>query len=238
MSSCDKGNGIVRENAKRLLCKSNFTHIFVLLIFLYLVFTSFLNIQNKPFDLFYLEMLWHWTLVIQSNLSMFTFEWNENNSIFVCCVCPGAQSDSELASHHPSEVSLDHGYKSDSEVYTEHSKTRIPRSATDVDVASSGWLVVSAHTQTHTHILTYVHNTCMLSSETYIVYARHYARHWNILSQVCSLSYINQFATLTFNINVIWIKHLNIESIYMIVFLVKKIHRLVKMTWRQVRPLH
>uniref|UniRef100_A0A3P8NWB0 Golgi-specific brefeldin A-resistance guanine nucleotide exchange factor 1 n=1 Tax=Astatotilapia calliptera TaxID=8154 RepID=A0A3P8NWB0_ASTCA len=54
----------------------------------------------------------------------------------------GAQSDSELSSHHPSEVSLDRGYTSDSEVYTEHSKTRIPRSATDVDVASSGWLVV------------------------------------------------------------------------------------------------
>ncbi|XP_030581076.1 Golgi-specific brefeldin A-resistance guanine nucleotide exchange factor 1 isoform X2 [Archocentrus centrarchus] len=54
----------------------------------------------------------------------------------------GAQSDSELSSHHPSEVSLDRGYTSDSEVYTEHSKTRIPRSATDVDVVSSGWLVV------------------------------------------------------------------------------------------------
>ncbi|XP_061646652.1 Golgi-specific brefeldin A-resistance guanine nucleotide exchange factor 1 isoform X5 [Phyllopteryx taeniolatus] len=54
----------------------------------------------------------------------------------------GAQSDSELPSHHPSEVSLDRGYTSDSEVYTEHSKTRIPRSTTDVDVASSGWLVV------------------------------------------------------------------------------------------------
>lgn len=60
----------------------------------------------------------------------------------------GAQSDSELSSHHPSEVSLDRGYTSDSEVYTEHSKTRIPRSATDVDVASSGWLVVSTHTHT------------------------------------------------------------------------------------------
>ncbi|XP_028278428.1 Golgi-specific brefeldin A-resistance guanine nucleotide exchange factor 1 isoform X3 [Parambassis ranga] len=54
----------------------------------------------------------------------------------------GAQSDSELSSHHPSEVSLDRGYTSDSEVYTDHSKTRIPRSTTDVDVASSGWLVV------------------------------------------------------------------------------------------------
>ncbi|XP_057703518.1 Golgi-specific brefeldin A-resistance guanine nucleotide exchange factor 1 isoform X3 [Corythoichthys intestinalis] len=54
----------------------------------------------------------------------------------------GAQSDSELPSHHSSEVSLDRGYTSDSEVYTEHSKARIPRSTTDVDVASSGWLVV------------------------------------------------------------------------------------------------
>ncbi|XP_042357717.1 Golgi-specific brefeldin A-resistance guanine nucleotide exchange factor 1 isoform X1 [Plectropomus leopardus] len=54
----------------------------------------------------------------------------------------GAQSDSELQSHHLSEVSSDRGYTSDSGVYTEHSKTRIPRSATDVDVASSGWLVV------------------------------------------------------------------------------------------------
>ncbi|XP_070398322.1 Golgi-specific brefeldin A-resistance guanine nucleotide exchange factor 1 isoform X4 [Nothobranchius furzeri] len=54
----------------------------------------------------------------------------------------GAQSDSELTSHHSSEVSLDRGYTSDSEVYTDHSKTRIPRSTTEVDVASSGWLVV------------------------------------------------------------------------------------------------
>ncbi|XP_034407334.1 Golgi-specific brefeldin A-resistance guanine nucleotide exchange factor 1 isoform X2 [Cyclopterus lumpus] len=54
----------------------------------------------------------------------------------------GALSDSELPSHHVSEVSLDRGYTSDSEIYTEHSKTRIPRSTTDVDVASSGWLVV------------------------------------------------------------------------------------------------
>lgn len=51
----------------------------------------------------------------------------------------GAQSDSELSSYHHSEVSLDRGYTSDSEVYTEHGKSRIPRSATDVDV---GWLVV------------------------------------------------------------------------------------------------
>lgn len=63
---------------------------------------------------------------------------------------PGAQSDSELSSHHPSEVTLDRGYTSDSEVYTEHSKTRIPRSTTDVDVASSGWLVVSGNKHTHT----------------------------------------------------------------------------------------
>ncbi|KAM3843001.1 Golgi-specific brefeldin A-resistance guanine nucleotide exchange factor 1-like, partial [Diretmus argenteus] len=54
----------------------------------------------------------------------------------------GAQSDSELSSHHPSEVSRERGYTSDSEVYTEHSKYRMPRSTTDVDVASSGWLVV------------------------------------------------------------------------------------------------
>ncbi|XP_041737475.2 Golgi-specific brefeldin A-resistance guanine nucleotide exchange factor 1 isoform X2 [Coregonus clupeaformis] len=54
----------------------------------------------------------------------------------------GAQSDSELSFHHPSEVSLDRGYTSDSEVYTEHGKSRMPRSVTDVDVASSGWLVV------------------------------------------------------------------------------------------------
>ncbi|XP_055026813.2 Golgi-specific brefeldin A-resistance guanine nucleotide exchange factor 1 isoform X5 [Misgurnus anguillicaudatus] len=51
----------------------------------------------------------------------------------------GAQSDSELSSYHHSEVSLDRGYTSDSEVYTEHGKSRLPRSATDVDV---GWLVV------------------------------------------------------------------------------------------------
>ncbi|XP_052429424.1 Golgi-specific brefeldin A-resistance guanine nucleotide exchange factor 1 isoform X1 [Carassius gibelio] len=51
----------------------------------------------------------------------------------------GAQSDSELSSYHQSEISLDRGYTSDSEVYTEHGKSRIPRSATDVDV---GWLVV------------------------------------------------------------------------------------------------
>ncbi|XP_043112046.1 Golgi-specific brefeldin A-resistance guanine nucleotide exchange factor 1 [Puntigrus tetrazona] len=51
----------------------------------------------------------------------------------------GAQSDSELSSYHQSEVSLDRGYTSDSEVYTEHGKSRLPRSATDVDV---GWLVV------------------------------------------------------------------------------------------------
>uniref|UniRef100_A0A8C2E3F8 Golgi-specific brefeldin A-resistance guanine nucleotide exchange factor 1 n=1 Tax=Cyprinus carpio TaxID=7962 RepID=A0A8C2E3F8_CYPCA len=44
----------------------------------------------------------------------------------------GAQSDSELSSYHQSEVSLDRGYTSDSEVYTEHGTT-------DVDV---GWLVV------------------------------------------------------------------------------------------------
>lgn len=58
---------------------------------------------------------------------------------------PGAQSDSEL-SPHVSEVNVDRGYTSDSEVYAEHSKARIPRSTTDVDVASSGWLVVSTLT--------------------------------------------------------------------------------------------
>ncbi|KAG8435109.1 hypothetical protein GDO86_013165 [Hymenochirus boettgeri] len=55
----------------------------------------------------------------------------------------GAQSDSEISSHHPSDVSLDRGYTSDSEVYTEHSKqTKMHRSVTDVDMANSGWLVV------------------------------------------------------------------------------------------------
>ncbi|KAK5617386.1 G-box binding factor [Crenichthys baileyi] len=54
----------------------------------------------------------------------------------------GAQSDSELSSHRSNEVTLDRGYTSDSEVYTEHSKTRIPRSTTDVDESSSGWLMV------------------------------------------------------------------------------------------------
>uniref|UniRef100_A0A4W3GV18 Golgi-specific brefeldin A-resistance guanine nucleotide exchange factor 1 n=1 Tax=Callorhinchus milii TaxID=7868 RepID=A0A4W3GV18_CALMI len=55
----------------------------------------------------------------------------------------GAQSDSEIASYHPSEISLDRGYTSDSEVYAEHGKqTKMHRSVTDVDVASSGWLVV------------------------------------------------------------------------------------------------
>lgn len=55
----------------------------------------------------------------------------------------GAQSDSEISSYHQCEVTLDRGYTSDSEVYTEHGKSRIPRSATDVDV---GWLVVSPNT--------------------------------------------------------------------------------------------
>ncbi|XP_062374882.1 Golgi-specific brefeldin A-resistance guanine nucleotide exchange factor 1 isoform X2 [Sardina pilchardus] len=55
----------------------------------------------------------------------------------------GAQSDSEVSSHHPSEVSVDRGYTSDSELYNEqHAKSRMPRSTTDVDVATSGWLVV------------------------------------------------------------------------------------------------
>ncbi|XP_067828505.1 Golgi-specific brefeldin A-resistance guanine nucleotide exchange factor 1 isoform X2 [Heptranchias perlo] len=55
----------------------------------------------------------------------------------------GAQSDSEIASYHPSEVNSDRGYTSDSEVYTEHGKqTKMHRSVTDVDMANSGWLVV------------------------------------------------------------------------------------------------
>ncbi|MGH0126606.1 UNVERIFIED_CONTAM: hypothetical protein FKN15_035567 [Acipenser sinensis] len=57
----------------------------------------------------------------------------------------GAQSDSELSSSHLSEVSLDRGYTSDSEIYAEHGKqSRMHRSVTDVDVASSGWLVICA----------------------------------------------------------------------------------------------
>ncbi|KAF4090294.1 hypothetical protein AMELA_G00050380 [Ameiurus melas] len=51
----------------------------------------------------------------------------------------GAQSDSEVSSYHQSEVTLDRGYTSDSEVYTEHNKPRLSRSATEVEV---GWLVV------------------------------------------------------------------------------------------------
>ncbi|CAL8298087.1 unnamed protein product [Merluccius merluccius] len=54
----------------------------------------------------------------------------------------GAQSDSELSSHQPSDASRDRDYTSDSEVYTSHGRARMPRSITDVDVASSGWLVV------------------------------------------------------------------------------------------------
>ncbi|XP_074855931.1 Golgi-specific brefeldin A-resistance guanine nucleotide exchange factor 1 isoform X12 [Carettochelys insculpta] len=56
----------------------------------------------------------------------------------------GAQSDSELSSsYHLSDVSLDRGYTSDSEVYAEHSKQgKLHRSVTDVDVVNSGWLVV------------------------------------------------------------------------------------------------
>lgn len=72
----------------------------------------------------------------------------------LCSPSPGAQSDSELSPHHVSEVNVDRGYTSDSEVYTEHSKARIPRSTTDVDVASSGWLVVSAHAHTCTRTCT------------------------------------------------------------------------------------
>lgn len=42
-------------------------------------------------------------------------------------------------------MSLDRGYTSDSEVYTDHGKTgKMHRSVTDVDVMNSGWLVVSS----------------------------------------------------------------------------------------------
>ncbi|KAM6105120.1 LOW QUALITY PROTEIN: Golgi-specific brefeldin A-resistance guanine nucleotide exchange factor 1 [Pterocles gutturalis] len=56
----------------------------------------------------------------------------------------GAQSDSEISSScHPSDMSLDRGYTSDSEVYTDHGKPgKMHRSVTDVDVMNSGWLVV------------------------------------------------------------------------------------------------
>ncbi|XP_010624716.1 Golgi-specific brefeldin A-resistance guanine nucleotide exchange factor 1 isoform X2 [Fukomys damarensis] len=55
----------------------------------------------------------------------------------------GAQSDSELPSYHQTDMSLDRGYTSDSEVYTDHGRPgKIHRSATDADVVSSGWLVV------------------------------------------------------------------------------------------------
>lgn len=41
-------------------------------------------------------------------------------------------------------MSLDRGYTSDSEVYTDHGKPgKMHRSVTDVDVMNSGWLVVS-----------------------------------------------------------------------------------------------
>ncbi|XP_060246586.1 Golgi-specific brefeldin A-resistance guanine nucleotide exchange factor 1 isoform X4 [Meriones unguiculatus] len=55
----------------------------------------------------------------------------------------GAQSDSELPSYHQNDVSLDRGYTSDSEVYTDHGRpSKIHRSATDADMVNSGWLVV------------------------------------------------------------------------------------------------
>lgn len=42
-------------------------------------------------------------------------------------------------------MSLDRGYTSDSEVYTDHGKPgKMHRSVTDVDVMNSGWLVVSS----------------------------------------------------------------------------------------------
>uniref|UniRef100_A0A8B9NQF9 Golgi-specific brefeldin A-resistance guanine nucleotide exchange factor 1 n=1 Tax=Accipiter nisus TaxID=211598 RepID=A0A8B9NQF9_9AVES len=58
----------------------------------------------------------------------------------------GAQSDSEVSSsYHPSDMSLDRGYTSDSEVYADHGKPgKMHRSVTDVDVMNSGWLVVSS----------------------------------------------------------------------------------------------
>ncbi|XP_048663182.1 Golgi-specific brefeldin A-resistance guanine nucleotide exchange factor 1 isoform X7 [Marmota marmota marmota] len=55
----------------------------------------------------------------------------------------GAQSDSELPSYHQNDVSLDRGYTSDSEVYTDHGRPgKIHRSAIDADVVNSGWLMV------------------------------------------------------------------------------------------------
>ncbi|XP_055475114.1 Golgi-specific brefeldin A-resistance guanine nucleotide exchange factor 1-like isoform X2 [Psammomys obesus] len=55
----------------------------------------------------------------------------------------GAQSDSELPFYHQNDVSLDRGYTSDSEVYTDHGRpSKIHRSATDADMVNSGWLVV------------------------------------------------------------------------------------------------
>ena len=96
-----------------------------------------------------------------------------------------AQSDSELTSHHPSEVSLDRGYTSDSEIYTEHSKTRISRSTTDVDVASSGWLVVSIYT--HVHVYTCTH--------TYSITEHRGQLHFSHMSTVSCRS---QFSLLTF----------------------------------------
>lgn len=40
-------------------------------------------------------------------------------------------------------MSLDRGYTSDSEVYTDHGKPgKMHRSVTDVDMMNSGWLVV------------------------------------------------------------------------------------------------
>ncbi|XP_078499344.1 Golgi-specific brefeldin A-resistance guanine nucleotide exchange factor 1 isoform X2 [Lissotriton helveticus] len=55
----------------------------------------------------------------------------------------GAQSDSEIFSYHSSNVSTERGYTSDSEVYTDHNKpSKVHRSVTDMDIMSSGWLVV------------------------------------------------------------------------------------------------
>lgn len=66
--------------------------------------------------------------------------------LLLCLSLPdsGAQSDSELPSYHQNDVSLDRGYTSDSEVYTDHGRPgKIHRSATDADMVNSGWLVVS-----------------------------------------------------------------------------------------------
>lgn len=135
-------------------------------------------------------------------------EKENNENIFACFVSPGAQSDSELPSHHPIEVSLDRGYTSDSEVYNEHSKTRIPRSTTDVDVASSGWLVVS--TRTHTRTSSHIYRMPAWWAVRHNVYCM-----WAVIetpSVTCSVSHINQFGPLTLKRHFICFKPLKIKS--------------------------